>query len=254
MPALSGDDRVLLVGSLWSLLLLVLLVLLEVLRAGSWPAGKRIVPVVSKLVVVMIIAFSIAAVLRVADLTSPTHPAATPPVTGVVPTPEPSVLPTRAAFTPSPPSPSPTSVQTATPAPSAPAASPTPRTTGSPGPTPEATPSPPPQPTPTPKPTPSVEPTPTPTPTPEPTPPQAGRVSVPSTFLAYDVAGDMVTGFHRVHASSRFAARADAPQSFRYPTFSHPNASIQLLQIISGPYAGTWIGLSDPGVQFVPGG
>lgn len=250
MPAIAGDDRVLLVGTLWSLLLLILLVLLEVLRAGHWAAGKRIVPVVSKLVLVMVVAFSIAAVLRVADLTSSTHPAATPPVTGDVPTPAPSVLPTRAAFTPGQASPSMTSIPTATPAPSRFTATPTPRSTRSPEPTPTATPTPS-QPTPTPQPTPSVGPTPT--ATPEPTPPQTGRVSVPSTFTAYDIGGDMVTGFHSVHASARFTARADAPESFRYPTFSHPNASIRLLQIISGPYAGTWISPSDPGVQLLPG-
>jgi hypothetical protein len=73
---------------------------------------------------------------------------------------------------------------------------------------------------------------------------------VAARFRAYDVKDGQVIGFHKVHASNPFTARATLPQTFAFPTFSDPNGTVSLVQILTGPYAGTWISPDDPGVSF----
>jgi outer membrane biosynthesis protein TonB len=248
MPATTSDAGTLVVGIVWALLLLGLLVLRELLRAGRWPGSRRILPVLNTLVAVMIVAFTLAAVVQLGTLV---HPGAGPSGSPA-PTVQPSILPTREPVTPSPsttgkptraPRPTPTPRETKPPAATS---------TPTPTPTPAATPTP--TPTPTPAPTPTPTPRPTPTPSPTPTPVQTGHVSVPATFTVYDVQDGQVTGFHKVHASAGFTARASAPRRYAYPSFSDPNGTIRLVRILSGPFADAYVSPDDPGVVYTAGG
>ena len=56
-------DRVFLVGILWALILLGLLILREVLRISRRPGAKVLLPALNVLVLVMVCAFSVAAVI-----------------------------------------------------------------------------------------------------------------------------------------------------------------------------------------------
>ena len=246
------NDRVILVGIAWTLLLLVLLVVRELVLAGKWRARRRVLPVLNTLVVVMIAAFSLAAILRLGNLANPAGspgPSASGPVTAASASPAPS--PTQSVETPGGTLP----IETPTTAPqTTPGASPT---EGTPAPTevlpsPSAVPSP--APTSPPEPTPTPTPTTAPRPTPTPTPPTTGTAAVPATFTVYAVRGSSVTGFHDVHASSGFSARSTAPRLFTIRSFTNPNGRIRLVHVLSGPYAGVWVSPDDPGVSYTPGG
>jgi hypothetical protein len=79
-------------------------------------------------------------------------------------------------------------------------------------------------------------------------------VTLPSTFRVYDVQGNRITGFRDVHASAGVSAQATAPSTYAFPTFSHPNGTLRLVQILSGPYAGNQVSPDDPGVRYTPSG
>lgn len=243
-----STERIVLVGTVWAVLLLALLVLREFVRAVRSRSQGRILPVLDKLVVVMIVAFSLAAVIRLGSLVSPLGVSASPsspvpsgPIAGVSPSPTAQSSPSSAI-----PSASPSLGVT----PTAPV---TPTPTSAPTPTLEPSVPPTPTPEPTAAPTPTPTPTPPPTPTPTPTPASGGQVTVPSTFRAYDVQDGRVTGYHDVRASAPVTARASDPQTFDYPTFSDPNGQIRLVRMLSGPYAGTWVSPDDRGVRYTPG-
>jgi outer membrane biosynthesis protein TonB len=255
-----NTERIVLVGTVWAVLLLALLVLREFVRAVRSRSQRRVLPVLDKLVVVMIVAFSLAAVIRLGSLisppgvsASPSSPAPSGPIAGVSPSASPHAsasvpVPSASAAVPS-------ATPGATPSaavspPATPEATPTPVPTAEP--TPEPTPQPTPEPTPVPTPVPTPEPTPTPTATP--TPVSGGEVTVPATFKAYEVQDGRVTGYHMVHASRPVTARASDPQTYSFPTFSNPNGTIRLVQMLSGPYAGTWVSPDDPGVRYTPPG
>ena len=72
-------DRIFLVGILWALVLLGLLVVREVLRVSTRPGARALLPGLNILVVVMVLAFSLAALLRLAELVrEPGEPGSTP--------------------------------------------------------------------------------------------------------------------------------------------------------------------------------
>ncbi len=102
---------------------------------------------------------------------------------------------------------------------------------------------------------PTVAPTATPTtaPTLEPTPAPTGSqgtVAVTAKFRSYVVKDGTVRSFHEVQASHAFTADSTAPQEYSFPTFSHPDGTIQLVQLLSGPYAGLWVSPDDKGVHY----
>jgi len=273
-----STERVVLVGIIWAVLLLGLLILREFLRAIRTESRRRVLPVLDRLVLVMIVAFGVAAGLRLVGLISP-PPTASPGSSGTdvaVVSPSATAAVTASQVTPVPPTPvvtvpptlpptpvatptlPPTPVVTPTVAPTA-TQKPTPTLPPTPVPTPVPTLPPTLPPTPVPTPVPTVPPTlpptpvptvaPTPVPTPEPTPAQ-GTISVPATFKAYVVKNGSVRSFHVVQASHAFSARSTAPADYDFPTFSNPDGTIQLVQILSGPYADTWVSPDDPGVTY----
>ena len=79
-------------------------------------------------------------------------------------------------------------------------------------------------------------------------------MTVGRSFNSYTVDGDRVTGFRTVTAESGFQARATAPGTYRFPSFSDPNGTKTLVRIVSGPYADVYVSPDDPGVTFQPGG
>jgi hypothetical protein len=79
-------------------------------------------------------------------------------------------------------------------------------------------------------------------------------VTVGRSFNSYSVDGDRITGFRAVTAEAGFQARATAPRTYRFPSFSDPNGSKTLVRIVSGPYADVYVSPDDPGVAFQPGG
>jgi hypothetical protein len=91
---------------------------------------------------------------------------------------------------------------------------------------------------------------PTPEPTASPTDQSQGTVAVTATFKAYVVKNDSVRSYREVHATKAFTARSTSPQPYSFPTFSHPDGTINLVQILSGPYAGLWVSPDDPGVRY----
>ncbi|MFN8619147.1 MAG: hypothetical protein U0869_00190 [Chloroflexota bacterium] len=194
-------DRIIFVGIAWTMLLLLLLVFRGLLRRSHRPAAARLVPVLNVLTAMVIVAFSVAALLRLTLLIDPprvnaeTAERATPSpavMASVTVTPPPMrspyALPFRlpkavAAPSPAPsagPSIAPSAIPSVAPlapvASVAPSAAPTAVPTAPPTPAPTATPTPPPTPAPTPTaiptptPAPTAPPTPTPTPTRAPTP------------------------------------------------------------------------------------
>jgi hypothetical protein len=275
-----STERVVLVGIIWAVLLLGLLILREFLRAIRTESRRRVLPVLDRLVLVMIVAFAVAAGLRLVGLispstnaspgtsaatdvaaVSPSNPTLAPTVgiTAAPPTPA-TTLPATPGSTPTiPPTPtaSPTVAPTATQKPT-PTLPPTVAPTAPPTAPPTATPTLAPTPVPTTPPTvpPTVAPTPSPTaaqtpvPTPSPTAQSQGTVAVPATFRAYVVKNDSVRSYHEVQASRPFTARSTAPQSYSFPTFSRPDGTIQLVRLLSGPYAGLWVSPDDPGVRY----
>ena len=241
-----SNDRIILVGAVYSLALLGLLVLREFLKAGHWHGAARVLRTLNVLVVVMIVGFSVAAVLRLASLTG--GPGASPSPSAPVAVASPTQQPTPGATLP----PLPTgtlTVETFAPTP----------TLGLPTPIPTPTApvidTPPPTPEPTPTPVPTAIPTPVPTPvaTPEPTPPAGGQVSVGRTFIEYEVKNGQVTGFHERHVSAAFTVRCTAPSEYPAPTLSDPNGHVRLVHIESGPWAGIYVSPDDPGVSYSPG-
>src|SRR2546423_394556 len=66
-----STERVVLVGIIWAVLLLGLLILREFLRAIRTESRRRVLPVLDRLVLVMIVAFAVAAGLRLVGLISP---------------------------------------------------------------------------------------------------------------------------------------------------------------------------------------
>lgn len=244
-----STESIVLVGTAWAVLLLILLVLREFLRAARSDSRARVLPVLNRLVVVMIVAFSIAAVVRLASLINPADVGA-----GATAVPSEIALasPSPAAVTPA----SPTSKPSASAQPQQtprPTRSPGPGATGTPKPVVTPSPAPTPAPTPTPQPTATPQPSPTTAPTPSGPPEAAGQVTVPTTFNAYEVRDGRVVSFRRVRASAPETARASAPEAFSFPTFSNPHGTIRLVNMLSGPYAGTWVSPDDPGVRYTPG-
>lgn len=250
-----NTENIILVGAVWAVVLLVLLVLREFLRAIRVRSKARIMPVLDRLVLVMIVAFAVAAVVRVGSLV--TEPASAEPsgspgpsliaaasaspataVTPAVTSPTPGRTPRVSAL------PSPTGVRSPVPTPA-------PSPTQGQVPTPE--PSPVPTPEPTPVPTPEPTPVPTPTPAPTSTPAGAGVVAIQRVFRAYDVQGQTVSSYHEVHASSGVSARATVPAEYSLPTFSNPHGSVRLVRVVTGPYAGVYVSPDDPGVRYTPG-
>ena len=278
LRGMSGD-RIVLVGIAWTVVLLVLLVLREVLRSSERPAAARVVPVVNILAGIMIVAFSAAAVLRLTLLVDPPDASAqtsatpTPSAIGAVTITPPPLRSPRPARTPRPtptprpmrtPRPTPVPVVTLSPAGTVtpePAPTPTPTPTPARTPTPTATSRPPTPPTPTPRPTPTVAPTPTPTavPTASPAPsldpdgPVAaeGTVTLPLRFTAYTVTGRRVAGFETVRIDAPVSARAAGPRAYRLETLGDPSGRKSLVRILAGPLKGTLVSPDDPGVRFV---
>jgi outer membrane biosynthesis protein TonB len=236
-----SNDRIILVGIVWSLALLGLLVLREFLKAGRWHGSARVLRTLNILVAVMIAAFSLAAVVRLASLTG--GPGASPSPSGLVAVATPTQPPTPPGAT-LPPLPT-TPVVTLAPTPTL--VSPTPIPT-------PALPTPP-LPTVTPQPT--VAPTPTPIPTappsPSPTPAQGGEVAVGTTFTEYTVRDGVVIGSHKRHVSAAFTARCSAPTDYPEPTLSDPIGHVLLVHLESGPWAGIYVSPDDPGVSYTPG-
>jgi hypothetical protein len=68
------------------------------------------------------------------------------------------------------------------------------------------------------------------------------------------VEGDSVTGFRDVQTSSGVTARASAPSTYAFPTFSDPSGTVRLVRILTGPYAGIYVSPHDPGVRYTPDG
>jgi hypothetical protein len=79
-------------------------------------------------------------------------------------------------------------------------------------------------------------------------------VSVSRIFNSYTVAGDRVTGYRTITVESGFQARATAPVTYRFPSFSDPDGTKTLVRIVSGPYADVYVSPDDPGVTYRPGG
>jgi hypothetical protein len=269
-----STERVVLVGIIWAVLLLGLLILREFLRAIRTESRRRVLPVLDRLVLVMIVAFAAAAGLRLIGLispqanaspgsssatdvavVSPSNPTLAPTVTAAPPTPVVTLPPTPGSTPTIPPTPtaSPTVAPTATDKPTptlpptvTPTVPPTPPPTVPPTVAPTPVPSVPPTAPPTPSPTVAA----TPVPTPSPTEASQGTVSVPATFRAYVVKNGTVRSYHEVQASRPFTARSTAPQPYSFPTFSNPDGTIQLVRLLSGPYAGQYVSPDDPGVRY----
>jgi outer membrane biosynthesis protein TonB len=242
-----NTERIVLVGTVWAVLLLALLVLREFVRAIRSRSQGRILPVLDRLVVVMIVAFALAAIVRVGSLIGPAAPSGSPgPSSSQI---------ANASATPSPStSGKPTSTPKTTPKPtpsSSPSASPTPKPT--PSPTPVPTPSPSGPPTSPPTGTPTIAPTQEPTPTPTPAP-QGGTVSLPKTFRAYEVQGGMVVGYHEIRVKQRIRPRCTGEKDYPFPTFSDPNGKVKLVKIVSGKFAGKYVSPDDDGVIYRPNG
>ncbi len=88
-----------------------------------------------------------------------------------------------------------------------------------------------------------------------PTPtPAFGTVTVGPTFNSYTVTGDRISGFRSITVESGFQARATAPSTYRFPSFTDPNGTKTLVRIVSGPYVDVYVSPEDPGVTFQPGG
>ena len=64
------------------------------------------------------------------------------------------------------------------------------------------------------------------------------------------VKNDSVRSYREVQASRPFTARSTTPQPYSFPTFSNPDGTIQLVKLLSGPYAGLWVSPDDPGVRY----
>ena len=88
-----------------------------------------------------------------------------------------------------------------------------------------------------------------------PTPtPAFGTVAVDRTFVSYSVEGDRINGFQTVELAAGFQARSTAPTTYRFPSFSDPQGSRDLVRIVSGPFADVLVSPQDPGVTYEPGG
>ena len=77
-------------------------------------------------------------------------------------------------------------------------------------------------------------------------------MTVGRNFNSYAVVGDRVTGFRTVTVESGFQALATSPVSYRFPSFSDPNGTKDLVRIVSGPYADVYVSPDDAGVSFQP--
>lgn len=272
-----STDRIVLVGIAWTVVLLVLLMLREVLRSSRRPIAKKVLPVLNILTGVMIAAFSVAAILRLGLLVNPTSSSAAPDPGGraggaraggavartAVPAPAIEDIAFWALSSP---------VVTRTPAPSAwdglvgtprptlpPQLVPTPASEVTPEPevtpaTPGATPD-------APEPAPSIpgpiaslplaSSAPGASPSAEPVA-EAATVGLPRRFLSYTVGDDRITGFVRVSIAAPVRARAGAPQVYRMATFSDPDGSRRLVRVLDGPLAGTLVCPDDPGIAYRP--
>lgn len=251
------SDRILEVGIAWTVFLIGLLVVRELVRAVDRPGWRPVLPFINVLVVVMLFAAGLAAVIRLASLASPS----TSGSTDGRPTPVASAV--AAGPTPVPPSPQlsleplPTSSTVPlSPVPRSPTP-PTPaRTSAAPG-TPIPTPVPIlPSATPVPTPAPTAVPaTPVPTPTLAPSVDvAAGSVSAGPRFSAYDVSDGRVTGYRTVQVTERFTAAATDPMTYAFPTLSDPDGAIRLVRIQTGPLAGVFLSPDEPGVDYRPAG
>lgn len=230
-----STDRVVVVGIAWTLFLIGLLVVRELVRAVDRPSWRPVLPFINALVVLMLFAAGLAAVLRLASLAGPSTSGATdrrgtPAASFFAVGPTPTLPSPPRSFEPLPsPSPPPAT-------PSAPAPTPTPTAT----------------PTPTP-----VSPTPIPTPIPTAIPtPDVAQASVTAgpRFRAYDVIDGRVTGYRTVQVAERFTARASDPLTYAFPTLSDPDGVIRLVRIETGPLAGVFLSPDAPGVDYQPAG
>jgi hypothetical protein len=50
---------------------------------------------------------------------------------------------------------------------------------------------------------------------------------------------------------SRPTEEATTPRRFAFPTFSDPERRVRLVRVLSGPFAGLWLAVSDAGVDVV---
>ncbi len=73
-------------------------------------------------------------------------------------------------------------------------------------------------------------------------------------FRSYDVEGDRITGYRVVKVSQRFSASASAPSSYAFPSLSHPQGTVLLVRVESGPFAGIYVSPDDAGVDYQPPG
>ncbi len=78
-------------------------------------------------------------------------------------------------------------------------------------------------------------------------------MTVGRSFSSYTVDGDRITGLRTMKIESGFRARSTAPGVYRFPTFSNPDGTRQLVRIVSGPFVDLLVSPDDPGVTFQPG-
>jgi hypothetical protein len=78
-------------------------------------------------------------------------------------------------------------------------------------------------------------------------------VTVDATFVSYTVDGDRINGFRTITLDAGFEARSTPPTAYRFPTFSDPLGTRDLVRIASGPYADVYVSPEDPGVTYQPG-
>jgi hypothetical protein len=218
-----SPERVLIVGAAWALLLLGLLVLRELLRAADRPAARTMLPILNVLVVVMVAAFSLAAVLRAAELVGGSIATAgglTGPVVGSSATPiaepTPASTPSQPSRSVTTPPPTVRATPSWSPSPTAPVAA---KSSPSPGTTPASS-------------------------------PAFGVVVAPVDSISYRVAGDRITGYSRLRIEAPITAPATAPRQFQFPTFRDPTGVKRLVRVVDGPLRGLWLSPDDPGVSY----
>lgn len=66
----------------------------------------------------------------------------------------------------------------------------------------------------------------------------------------YTVRGDTISGFRETTLRRPTTAPATAPQSFAFPTFSDSAARRDLVRVLRGTLAGSWVSPDDPGVDW----
>jgi hypothetical protein len=243
-----NTERLAPVAIVWTIVLIGLLVVREIMRADARWAGLSALRLLNVLVLAMVISISgagvIYAVWSVAS-TGETSVAGRSPQSGIDP-PGSSTVPSAAPPFPSPsvgrsatpPSPSPSVGRSATPPAGGSSHGIEPTASAN---TASAMPS-----APAPSATTAAVPMPSPTAT------AVWLVVAGPTIRTYEVLGSRVTGFQDVHLSERIIATASSPVTYVFPSFSDPEAAIRLTKILSGQFAGSYLCPDDEGVTFHP--